>query len=418
MRSKAKKKYKNPVRTRTIRVYPNKEDKQLLKKYFGVHRWVYNYGVPFARKYMNGDREALDMVNKYISDSERTIENGKQIRISKKDAVRKILRKYKDEIVNKKWIGEVPECIRDTAVSDLVNAIFATKAAEFEVRNSGEKRKGAFMSFRTKKSKQQLFSFPKRELSERKGGKIVSLVNRFRKNEKLPIATSEVKMTMDRLGKFSMIFPLEVEIKQESEGPSLNNHSVCVLDPGDRTFQTIYDVDGKVIHWGVSDKKKLQYLMKQQDNIQQKISNKRATWGLRKAYFRYIEHIKNKIKEIHRKLVLFLCKNYRVVIIGDMSTQSCINNKKGNRKINNSIARTLQQWSHYTFRQKLKSKAEIYPWCTIIEQNEAMTSKTCGKCGKYNNVGSSKYYSCSCGFSIDRDLNGARNILLRYLSNK
>ena len=50
-------------------------------------------------------------------------------------------------------------------------------------------------------------------------------------------------------------------------------------------------------------------------------------------------------------------------------------------------------------------------------QDESFTSKTCGKCGKINQLlGSSKEFICPfCGYDADRDVNAGRNILLKFL---
>mmetsp|Transcript_9049 Transcript_9049/g.16704 ORF Transcript_9049/g.16704 Transcript_9049/m.16704 type:complete len:85 (-) Transcript_9049:115-369(-) len=77
-------------------------------------------------------------------------------------------------------------------------------------------------------------------------------------------------------------------------------------------------------------------------------------------------------------------------------------------------------WAHYTFREMLQSKAELFPWVTVVECDETSTSKTCGNCGDVNpNLGSSKtfhYRDRGCGYAADRDINAARNILIRYLT--
>ncbi|WP_307731330.1 zinc ribbon domain-containing protein [Microseira wollei] len=46
-----------------------------------------------------------------------------------------------------------------------------------------------------------------------------------------------------------------------------------------------------------------------------------------------------------------------------------------------------------------------------------MTSKTCGSCGYiHHKLGGAKVFKCPrCGVRIPRDVNGARNILLRAL---
>ena len=75
-------------------------------------------------------------------------------------------------------------------------------------------------------------------------------------------------------------------------------------------------------------------------------------------------------------------------------------------------------WSHYGFRETLKAKAELHPWVNVIECDECYTSKTCGKCGELNSkLGSSKTFRCDkCDYVADRDINGARNVMIRYLT--
>jgi putative transposase len=51
----------------------------------------------------------------------------------------------------------------------------------------------------------------------------------------------------------------------------------------------------------------------------------------------------------------------------------------------------------------------------VVEVTEEYTSKTCTKCGRINQkLGGSKVFRCGCGMVLDRDFNGARNILLKY----
>jgi putative transposase len=55
--------------------------------------------------------------------------------------------------------------------------------------------------------------------------------------------------------------------------------------------------------------------------------------------------------------------------------------------------------------------------CNVVVQDEAYTSKTCGMCGTRNNkLGSNETFICeNCTFETHRDVNGARNILLKSL---
>ena len=77
-------------------------------------------------------------------------------------------------------------------------------------------------------------------------------------------------------------------------------------------------------------------------------------------------------------------------------------------------------WSHFQFRQFLLYKIREYLWCQVIVYTEeyTCTSKTCGCCGHiHRKLGGSKVFRCpSCAAELDRDINSARNILLRYLT--
>ena len=78
---------------------------------------------------------------------------------------------------------------------------------------------------------------------------------------------------------------------------------------------------------------------------------------------------------------------------------------------NKKVRRDLLSLRHYQFKQKLLTRSKGVVIC-----KEHYTSKTCGSCGYLNNVGSSKIYNCKiCNLTIDRDINGARNILLKNL---
>ena len=67
--------------------------------------------------------------------------------------------------------------------------------------------------------------------------------------------------------------------------------------------------------------------------------------------------------------------------------------------------------SFHSFRKKLEWKCSVYNKNLVIV-DESYTSKTCGKCGKLTDVGGNEIYHCeSCGFTCDRDINAARNIV-------
>jgi predicted site-specific integrase-resolvase/predicted RNA-binding Zn-ribbon protein involved in translation (DUF1610 family) len=112
----------------------------------------------------------------------------------------------------------------------------------------------------------------------------------------------------------------------------------------------------------------------------------------------------------------WLCRTYRVVLLPRFETQQMV--RRGARRIRSRTARSMLTLSHYRFRTLLQHKAREHPWCEVVTCSEEYTSKTCGACGAIHaRLGGSKRFACpTCGVRLDRDVNGARNILLKYLS--
>ena len=62
------------------------------------------------------------------------------------------------------------------------------------------------------------------------------------------------------------------------------------------------------------------------------------------------------------------------------------------------------------FRLRLIAKAQ-YHNAKVVVCGESYTSKTCGKCGALNDIGSSKNFECTeCGFEIPKQVRAARNL--------
>lgn len=191
------------------------------------------------------------------------------------------------------------------------------------------------------------------------------------------------------------------------------------LDPGVRTFQTTYDAAGLATEWGKGDMSVIHGLCRRADKLQSTMTKKTGSKrrGAKREWWRSLDKIKHKVKEIHCKLAVWLCENYSVVLIPKFESSNMV--CKGKRKISSITSRNMLTWAHYRFRELLKTKAALYPWVKIVECSEAYTSKTCGCCGDINAaLGGSKTFRCGkCGYEIDRDLNGARNVMIRYLTS-
>ena len=136
--------------------------------------------------------------------------------------------------------------------------------------------------------------------------------------------------------------------------------------------------------------------------------------SLRKALHKKIKYLDNLKEELHNKSIKYLCDNYGKIIIPPFETQKMVSNIKFDSK----TSRNLMCISYYKFLSKLKLRCIKYDMDLVIKP-EYYTSKTCTKCGNIkHNLSNADIYKCKlCGLKIDRDTNGARNILLRNLCN-
>jgi transposase len=171
-----------------------------------------------------------------------------------------------------------------------------------------------------------------------------------------------------------------------------------------------------------------------------KLKNKhRIKNKIRKLY----QKTKNIVKELHNQTANYICKNYNKILIPKFETQKMtkqtkqsfkeyklelINRgetteeRKENAKIftkkcrlNKKVKYVLNTLSHFSFRQHLMEKSEEYG-CELKVISEEYTSVTCTNCGHMSDNYKKRLKDCLyCNYKIDRDLNGARNILLKNL---
>ncbi len=132
--------------------------------------------------------------------------------------------------------------------------------------------------------------------------------------------------------------------------------------------------------------------------------------NLRKAMHRKIQYVKNLRIELHNKTVKYLCDTFKTIILPPFEIQEMACN------LTSSVARKMYTLSFYKFKEKLLAKANEKN-VKVYSLTEPYTSKTCGRCGNIkHNLGNADIYNCiNCNLVISRDVNGARNILLRNI---
>ena len=148
----------------------------------------------------------------------------------------------------------------------------------------------------------------------------------------------------------------------------------------------------------------------QKRNQQQAIEDRRSE--LKKLHLK----LKTFVTDLHLKLSSVLVKYYQYVALGKINVSSIVKKATGLNKntIGKRAKRDLLCWQHFKFRMRIMHRSRDTN-CFVHIQDESYTSKTCGMCGILNNkLGSSETFICSkCGYETHRDVNGARNILLK-----
>lgn len=201
-----------------------------------------------------------------------------------------------------------------------------------------------------------------------------------------------------------------------------SSSKTVVIDPGVRTFLTCLNSDGQIEEIGKdwSLNIRLRNRIKKFDYCSSlSLSGRRGkeryiTLKAKRSVELHRKKIQNIINELHKKTANYLLNNYDIIVLPKLRTKGILKKIGGIGKENN---RNISFLSHCKFHDYLTWKATT-KGKTVIDQNEAFTTKTCFECGKMNDIGGSKKYVCNfCGNTCDRDIQSCFNILTRYMSS-
>lgn len=225
---------------------------------------------------------------------------------------------------------------------------------------------------------------------------------------------------------------LVVNVKEKPITPKYN---ICAVDPGVRTFQTVYSPEGITAKLGNGYNKLFVKMSKQVDRYKSSLSkigvptpmvltdsqrlsarrDRRRRYRLKKRIRKTNTKIINRSEELHKKTATYLTRNFKTILIPNTCISNMVRSYK--RNICKTTVRGLMSLAHYRFRMRLLQLAKRTK-NNVIEVSEAYTSKTCGRCGAIDQeLAGKKIYACSCGYTCDRDIHGARNIYLRAIAN-
>ncbi len=323
----------------------------------------------------------------------------------------------------KPFLSDLPATSRKYAVIELVRTFRANRA-----RQRTDPRHRFELKFRTKKGAQHIHveSAAVRRLAN---GRVQicprsRLKGAFEASERsLVDFDHDCVVQKDALGRYWLIAPRVVA--PESQGGA-DERGCCAIDPGVRTFCTVYDPDFGLHKLGNGAATRVFRLLLGLDGLlakqaawderpgrsRRRVARYRSRRRLAAAIARARERVKNLVSEMHWKVAGWLTERYRTIVVPPFETKGMA--RKHGRKLNKKSVRQLLGLSHYAFRQRLLHKASLRG-CSVHVLGEEYTSKTCTQCGEVNRgLGGAKVFRCpSCGIAYDRDAGGARNIFIK-----
>ncbi|QZI90124.1 transposase [Vibrio phage 184E37.1] len=398
------------VSTKKIRIKPNKKQQQFLKEWIGSARNAYNYVVAKSYDHKNLNEDTLLS----LQASGLTYDQSKEvIKTSTFPSWMELKRKDNLDYWNtrEEWLKPIPsKCFTE-----------AFKHA-CEARKAGFKKGSKFsLKFRSRKDKVQSCFIPKGAVKSdgifKLNMKRFSGLGEIRFTEKLPKDHLDSELVLDH-GQWFLCVPYKKRLI-----PVESQDKVVALDVGIRKFLTFYSEDScGFIGKNATDR--LFRLSKILDTLVSKIatSSGKLKRVLKLKADRLRVKIKNLVKELHYKVCNFLIKNFDLVLLPHYEIKDFV--ISCSRKLNNKSVRKMLSLSFYKFSQilirKFNEKKGLLSidgkfYSRVVRVNEAYTSKTQTVDGKIANVGSRETLKISKNVTIDRDINGARNIFLRAL---
>ena len=379
---------------RKIRFYPNEQQVKLFNKCLGGSRFFYNKAINILK--------------------ERGVKG-----LLTRAALRPLVMQSDNDVLDDDpmvWQKEIPYDTRQEAIADAITAykgcltkLKQKQITHFDVRFKS-KKKMTSQSFRVNRKTLNGLSFFPQRLGKNK--KI-----RVRKRDREKFFENEVTdgnfiIMKTRPSYWYLCLPRTRE-KPVYENPAYNS---VFLDPGVRTFQTMYSPDGVC---GKIDacKSDLNHLSNKHDMLWSISSKKETTTktkkSIRERCARVRNKIKNKINDLHWQTCSFLCSTFQNIFIPSFEVSEMV---KGS-PLGSSITRKMLQLSHGKFKERLLYYAKTHSRNVYIV-GEEYTTKTCGCCGNEQTMGGLKTYNCSnCNTQIDRDYNAARNICLKLIGS-
>jgi putative transposase len=350
------------------RIYPNKEQKELIHKHCGSSRFVYNLALETKNSAYLGNKHnfsSFDLI--------------KQLPELKKECG---------------WLKEVNS---QSLQQSIQNMDIAFKKFF----------KGAgFPKFKSKHKGRQSFSVPQNVIIENN----LLIIPKFKEGINIKVhrpiegVLKSATISVTPTGKYFASILVNTNKEAPIKKP-INENTTIGIDLGIKNF--VITSEGEVF-----DNPK--YLKKEQDKlkyIQRKYSKNKGKRTKQRLALLH-EKVVNKRKDFLHKLSSKLISENQTIALETLAVKNMVKN--------HSLAQAITDASWSTFVTMLEYKAEWYGKNILRIGQFAPSSKTCSSCGKINKELQLKdrEWTCKgCSTVLDRDINAANNIKYFALKN-
>ncbi len=362
--------------TRKIRAYP--KNPGLLHELVRQQRRAYNLAVACFREADDG------LVDQKGPDLKRTA-----LRATIRDFVRS-------------EVEERGRTFRSADCDEAVNAAFRARGAVIRRRSGGERCRLSFRSIR---------DIRQRIAVQKLSGAFVA--QNFDLAEPMPEkAWKKLTTIVPERDQWFICAQLRIVTVGQDE---IQVRSVVALDPGVRTFATAYSVNHAASYGeGFYTDKVFPLLLQLDRLVGQRAKARCGEWKrhFQKRIDRLAFRVRNLVDDLHRRVAYDLVQSFDVILLPSFETKEM--SAKEDRKIRTKTVRSMLGLAHYRFRRKLEWMCRKYGKRLVVA-NEAYTSRTRSWDGFVDqNLGGARTVSDG-RIVVDRDMNGARGIMLRAL---